>query len=167
MRSFLHWEKKLRPKLESYSVAALISIFGHHFDISTHVAINHAKVYVQYFCEAFGDIDYWSPLGYYDAAGDNVTGKVWKEIRPPNLVFMLVEACIPLQDLHASFEKKDVLKHQYFLSLPHSYKLFHDASATGKVVATAVNVATIAAASVTPLTAAAAAAATFLRWQQH
>lgn len=92
MRSFLHCEKKLRSKLESesYSAAALISVFGHQFNISTHVASDQAEGYVQHFRKAFGDIEYLSPLGYYDAAGGNATGKVRKETRPPNLAFVLV-----------------------------------------------------------------------------
>ena len=42
LRSFLHCEKKLRPKLKSYSAAALISIVGKVFDFDTHVANDQA-----------------------------------------------------------------------------------------------------------------------------
>ena len=124
MCSFLHCEKKLRPKLEFYSAAALISVFGHHFDINTHAVSDQAKGYAKQFRKAFRNIEYLSPVGYYDTDGDNVTGKVHNTVRPPNLVFVLLEVNIPLQDLHESFKKDGVFKHQYFFSFPQSCKLF-------------------------------------------
>lgn len=56
--TFFTPRKKLLPKHWSYLVAALISAFGHHFDMSTHVANDQADVYVDQFKNAFGDIHY-------------------------------------------------------------------------------------------------------------
>ena len=64
-----------------------------------------------------------SPLGYYDIKGNNVTGSVRKERRPPNLAYMLIEASIPLKMLHSVFAANDVFTHQYYLPLPQSYKV--------------------------------------------
>ena len=46
IRSFLHVERKLRPKLDKYSAAALISVFGKHLDVTNHVANNKADSHV-------------------------------------------------------------------------------------------------------------------------
>ena len=62
MSNFLHREKKLRPNLDSYSMVALIPVFGHHFGISTHIASDHAKGYVQHIRKAFGNIEYLSHI---------------------------------------------------------------------------------------------------------
>ena len=119
----MHYKKKLHPKLKTYSASALISGFGKHFDITTHVANDQTDTYVQQINAAFGEVKYLSPLGYFDSKGNNVTSQVRKEKRPENLAYMLVEASIPLQDLHRVFTSTDVFTHQYYLPLPQSYKV--------------------------------------------
>ena len=103
LRSFMHAEEKLRPKLEKYGAVALISVFGNHFDINTHVASEEAEEYVRKFKESLHHVDNLAPLGYYDDSGADLTGKVRNDTRPPNLAFVLVEACVPLQMLHDTF----------------------------------------------------------------
>lgn len=49
LRSFMHAEEKLTPILEKHGAAALVSVFGNHFDINTHVASEEAEEYVQCF----------------------------------------------------------------------------------------------------------------------
>ena len=45
-RSFLNYEKKLNPKLQLYSAAALISVFGKHFVATTLVVNDQVETYV-------------------------------------------------------------------------------------------------------------------------
>ena len=118
LRSFLHCEKKLRPKLNSYSAAALISVVGKHFDFNTHVANDQAESYVETFKLAFGNVRWLSPLGYFDKQGNDVTRKVRVASRPPNLAFMLVEARMQLGQLHSAFDTTALFTHQYYLPLP-------------------------------------------------
>ena len=49
---------ELRPKLDKYLSAALISVFGKYFDVTNHVASNQADSYVAQFKAAFGNIEY-------------------------------------------------------------------------------------------------------------
>ena len=121
LRSFLHCEKKLRPKLKTYAAAALISVFGEHFDFTTHVANDQAEVYVEEFKKAFGNVQCLAPHAYYDKDGKNVTASVRDKRRPPNFAYVLIEANLPLMNLHATFTNSDMFTHQYFLRLPQSY----------------------------------------------
>ena len=114
--------EKIRPKLKSYSAAALISVFGKHFDLNTHVASDQAESYVCMFKQAFGSIQWLSPLGYYGKQGNDVTSKVRLKRRPPNLAYILVEARMAMVMLHDEFDAKDIFTHQYYLSLPQSYR---------------------------------------------
>ena len=161
LRSFIHCEKKLRPKLETYSAAALIAIFGHHFDINTHVASDQAETYVNRFKKAFGQVDDLVPLGYFDIKGVNVTGKVRDEKRPPNLAYVLVEAHVPLQKIHQVFSPSDMFTRQYYLALPQSYKTLTPAptgAGTTPPPAAAVAAATAPLPAAAPTTAKAATA---------
>ena len=56
LRSFLHCEKKIRPKLNSYSTGALISVVGKHFDFNTHVTNHQAESHIENFKLAFGNV---------------------------------------------------------------------------------------------------------------
>ena len=142
LRSFLHCEKKLRSKLNSYSEAVLISVVGKDFDFNTHVANDQAESYVETFKLAFRNVRWLSPLGHFDKQGNDVTRKVRAASQPPNLAFMLVEARMYLGQLHSAFNATALFTHQYYLPLPQSYKTtgsstpgrgvekFHDSSAT-------------------------------------
>ena len=120
LRSFLHCDKKLRPKLNSYSAAALISVVAIYFDFNIHVANNQAESYVETFKLAFRNFRWLSPIGYFDKQGNDVTRKVRAAIRPPNLAFILVEARMYLGQLHSTFNETVLFTHQYYLLLPQS-----------------------------------------------
>ena len=102
----------MRPKLKSYSAAALISIFGKHFDLNTHVANDQAESYVRVFKQAFGSIQWLSPLGYYDKQKNDVTSKVRLERRPLILAYMLVEARMEMPQLYDTFDTMEVFTHR-------------------------------------------------------
>ena len=123
LHSLLHCENKLRPKLELYSAAALISVLGKHFEVNTHVANNQADDYLSRFCRSFSNVEYLSPIGYFDITGEDVTHKMWKEKRLPNLAFVLVDADIPLSHLHDSFQPDDVFNFRYYLRLSQTHKV--------------------------------------------
>ena len=80
--SFLHAEKKLLPKLSSYSASPLISVFGKHFDVNTHVENDQVDIYVTSFKTVFGDVRHLQPHGYYYSGGKSVTNKVRLHKRP-------------------------------------------------------------------------------------
>ena len=52
LRSFMHAQEKLTPKLKNRDAASLISVFGNHFDLDTHIASEEAEEYVCRFKEA-------------------------------------------------------------------------------------------------------------------
>ena len=120
LRSFMHCEKKIRPKLNAYPATTLISVFGRHFDVNTHVAIEQADSYVLEFDKTFANLENLTPLGYYNHAGMEITGEVRNTKRPPNLAFVLVEANIKMNILHKAFDN-DEYTMQYYLKLPQSY----------------------------------------------
>ena len=119
----MHAEEKLTPKLKKYGAAALISVFGNHFDINTHVASEEAEEYVRRFKKSLLSVDNLSPMGYYDDMGANLTGKMRKDTRPPNLAFVLAEVSIPLRSLHTTFVKSRPFEHQFYLKLPQTLKV--------------------------------------------
>ena len=88
LRIFLHVEKKLLPKLKLYSAAALISVFGYHFGVNTHVTNDQPDTYIVQFERAFGDLRYLQPLGYFDTRGQDVTCNVQKSKPLPNLTYV-------------------------------------------------------------------------------
>ena len=123
LRSFMHAEEKLTPKLKKYGAAALISVFGNHFDINTHVASEEAEEYVRRFKKSLLSVDNLSPMGYYNDVGANLTGKVRKDTRPPNLAFVLAEVSVPLRSLHTTFAKSRPFHQQFYLKLPQTLKV--------------------------------------------
>ena len=124
------------------SYVPLISVVGKYFDFNTHVANDQAESYVENFNLAFGNVRWLSPLGYFDKQGNDVTRKVRVSSCPPNLAFLLIEACMYLGQLHSAFNATALFTHQYYLPQPQSYKTtgsstpgrgvekFHDSSAT-------------------------------------
>ena len=99
----------------------MITIFGHHFDVNTHIANDQVDTYVDQFKNAFGDIHYLQPLGYFDTKGRDVTGDVHINKRPPNLAYVLVQAKMPLGKIHSTFGPDELFTHQYYLALPQTY----------------------------------------------
>ena len=123
LRSFMHAEEKLTPKLKKYGAAALISVFGNHFDINTHVASEEAEDYVRCFKKSLFSVDNLSPMGYYNDAGADLTRKVRKDTRPPNLAFVLAEVSVPLRSLHTTFAESRPFHQQFYLKLPQTFKV--------------------------------------------
>ena len=79
----------LRPKLgESYSMETLISIFRKHFPLRTQQLEHEAEAVVEKFRNRFNDTSCFSALGFYNASGGNVTGKIHKTPRPANVCFL-------------------------------------------------------------------------------
>ena len=93
LRSFLHCEKKLCLKLKTYAAAALISVFGEHFDFTTRVANYQAEVYVEELKKAFGNVQCLTPHAYYDKDGKNITASVRDKRRLPNFASSLRRIC--------------------------------------------------------------------------
>ena len=112
LRSFMHAEEKLTPKLKKYDAATLISIFGNHFEINTHVASEEAEEYVRRFETALLSVDNLSPMGYFNDATD-LTCKIRNELRPPNLAYVMVETSVPLKTPQKMFAADKSFNQQF------------------------------------------------------
>ena len=106
LRSFMHAAEKLTPKLKKHDAVSLISVFGNHFDLNTHVASEEAEEYVRRFKDSLFLVKNLSPMGYYDDMGTDLASKVRKDTRPADLTYVLVEASISLCELNKTFVEK-------------------------------------------------------------
>ena len=113
----MHYKKKIRPKLSAYPATTLISVFGRHFDVNAHVHTEQADSYVLKFDKTFANVDSYTPLGYYNHTGMEITGEVRNMTRPPNLAFLLFEANIKMSTLYKAFGNDEFVM-QYYLKLP-------------------------------------------------
>ena len=64
------------------------------------------------------EMQWLTPLGYYENFCNNATSKVRKERLPSNLAFVLVEERMSLLQLHTAFNTTGEFTHQYYLLLP-------------------------------------------------
>ena len=111
----------LRKRLGSpHSAEDLISVISEHFPASTQQAELDAEAIVTKFRGCFGDVTYLSPLGFFNANGDDVTEKIHKTPRPANVCSLETKFELPLSRLGAPFLVYQRCDMSYWLHLPQS-----------------------------------------------
>jgi len=111
----------LRKRLGSpHSAEDLISVISEHFPAITQQAELDAEAIVTKFRGCFGDVTYLSPLGFFNANGDDVTEKIHKTRRPVNVCFLETKFELPLSRLGAPFSVYQRCDMSYWLHLPQS-----------------------------------------------
>ena len=103
---------------ESYSVKTLISVFREQFPLGMQQSEHEVEVVVEKFRNSFNDMAFWSPLGFYNANGSDVTDKVHKTPRPANVYFLETKFDLLLSALGDPFTAYQRCDLTYYLHLP-------------------------------------------------
>ena len=121
-RAFEYAYSRLRPKLctridYDYKPETLITVFSDHFPLVTQNAEHEADEAVQAFKNKLQNVNFLTPLGFYDIKGDRKDHLMIKKTRAPNVTYLKLAADIYMDNFAPVFEGKSCHL-EYFLHLP-------------------------------------------------